>query len=289
MTNNIIILFFVLLYANTSYGECKKDVVDVNNVSNYSYVLIPGLFNEFIAFYMTEYKNYLLEMGVPKEQILRFNSSSFEYPQKESIRLFKRLQDFSPDKPLVIFAHSKGALETLYMLKDFDLSKIHHVYFLQGPFDGASSHEIFYTPSDEEDAWSLKVAKKLAKWAFLSNRYSNFSKEEVRKRVKQTTERPGVLEKLTFVISETDYENLPTKLKLLGGLYETHFDVPGDGVLLKENQLPKDLDVEKTCVLDIPASHDLFVKAAPWDSERISKIHSFIKYLLMDQQSNPVF
>ena len=280
MIKRIFVLVLFFQFANNVYAICKDNIIPKERLSDYSYVLVPGLFNEFIAFYMTEYKNYLLNNGVPADQIIRFNSSSFEYPQKESARLKKVLDEYDSDKPLVFFTHSKGALETLYMLKDFDLTRVHHAYFLQGPFDGASSHDIFYKPIHEDEPEFMKVAKKMAKWAFLSDRYYNFSQTEVRNRVRASIVRPGLLEKATFVISETDYEKLPLKLKLLGGLYVDHYDEPGDGVLLKENQIPKELDINRTCVLDIPGSHDLYVKAAPWEGERILRIHNFIELLI---------
>ena len=285
----LIFFLFFNVHGHTVNASCNSDVVSLDHLSDYSYVLVPGFFNEFIAFYMTEYKNYLLGKGVSKNQILRFNSRSFEYPQVESLRLQKKLNEFSKDKPLIFFAHSKGALETLYMLKDFDLSRVHHVYFIQGPFDGVSSHEIFYESLHKEDSSFLKTIKKIVKRAFFLDRYINFSQGEVRNRVKKSIERSGLLEKLTFIVSETNYENLPIQLKLMGGLYKNYYEVPGDGALLKENQLPRDLDVSRACVLDISGSHDLFVKAAPWKSKRISRIHAFIEYLLVDQVSNRTF
>lgn len=289
MINKIIFTILFLLGPLYANADCKSNNVPLENLSDYSYVLVPGIFNEFIAFYMTEYRNYLLDNGVPRNQIKRFNSSTFVYPHDESVRLGEAINDFSKDKPIVFLGHSKGALETLYMLKDFDLSRVHHAYFIQGPFDGVSSHEIFYSPIHADEAYAMKVVKKLAKWAFVSDRYYNFSKQEVRERVRASLQKPGILEKLTFIISETDYDKLPTKLKLIGGLYKDHYDELGDGVLLKENQLPKDLDVNRTCVLDIPGSHDLFVKAAPWESERVERIHSFIEFLFTNPVSGETF
>jgi len=289
MIKKLILTLSLLLISVSASAFCESNTIPKDKLKDYSYVIVPGIFNEFIAFYMTEYRNYLLQNGVPEEQITRFNSSTFVYPHDESVRLGEAIEHFSKDKPLVFFTHSKGALETLYMLKDFDLSRVHHAYFVQGPFDGVSSHEIFYSPIHADEAHTMRVIKKLAKWAFVSDRYYNFSQEEVRRRVEESLVKPGLLDKLTFVVSETDYDKLPTKLKLMGGLYENHYEELGDGVLLKKNQLPKDLDASKTCVLDVPASHDLFVKAAPWESERVVRIHAFIDYLLRDQKTDPVF
>jgi len=286
-----VFLSFVLFFGSLSTAEsvCRPDVVKLDKLSDYSYVLVPGIFNEFISFYLTEYKNFLLENGVPKEQIIRFNSSSFEYPVNEAERLSETLEKFPSDKPLIFFTHSKGSLETLYMLKDFDLSRVHHVYLIQSPLDGISSHEIFYGSILDEDPAAMKIVKKIMKWSLVSDRYEYFSKRSVRPKVAESLKVSGLLDKLTFVVSETDYEGVPFKLKLMGGIYQFYYDELGDGVVLKKDQLPYNLDQEKTCVLDIPGNHGMFVRASPWQTERVNLIHSFVKYLLTDRVSPVVF
>jgi hypothetical protein len=286
MTKAFVLYFFVaLLYPyNFAESKCSDSTLSLNSLKNYSFILVPGIFNEFIPFYMTEYKYFLMESGVPLTQIHKFNSSSIKSPLDES----NRLTDFATKvfkeqkKPLVVLAHSKGALESFYMLNSVDTSILKHVYLMQGPLNGVSAYEVFYGKPRKKEPLYLKAIKKLMKWAFVSNRFKNFSQEEVHENTKDFIKKKDLLSKITFVVSETSFEKLPLRFKLLGFLYKNQFKSSGDGVMLKSEQIPKDLDLTKVCIIDMVASHEYLVKAAPWNKDDVFRLKNFLKFLFTD-------
>jgi len=275
---------FTLYPYNFAESKCEKSLLSLSTLKDYSFVLVPGIFNEFIPYYMTEYKYFLMESGVPLSQIHKFNSNSLKSPVDESKRLSKFVTKVSKEqkKPLVVLAHSKGALESFYMLNSIDDSIIKHVYLMQGPLNGVSAYKVFYGENRKKEPLYLKAMKKLMKWAFVSNRFKNFSQLEVHENTKEFIKKKDLLSKITFVVSETSFEKLPLRFKLLGFLYKSQFESSGDGVILKSEQLPKDLDLTKACVIDMTASHEYLVKAAPWNKKDVLRLKTFLKFLFTD-------
>ena len=241
---------------------------------------------------MTEYKYFLIDSGVPLAQIHKFNSSSIKSPLDESKRLIEFTNKIykKQKKPLVVLAHSKGALESFYMLNSIDDSLLKHVYLMQGPLNGVSSYKVFYGEPRKKEPLYLKAVKKLMKWAFVSNRFKNFSQEQVHENTKEFIKKKDLLSKITFVVSETSFEKLPLRFKFLGFLYKSQFQSLGDGVILKSEQLPKDLDLKQACVIEMTASHEYLVKAAPWNRKDVLRLKTFLKFLFTDPNgANQVF
>lgn len=279
-------------------AQCRPLAHSKEELKNFNFVIVPGLANEFLAFYMTEYRQYLLRAGVPKEQIFRFNNSSFNDPLQESKKLLKKVRALSKnskttkkpadaatnsllEKKIVILAHSKGALESLYMLKDYPLDQLERAYLIQGPFDGAESYELLYKSEQELTHYLTRLLLKIKKIPFVEKRYSKFSKKIIRKNLAPILKRPELLKKLVFVPTETVFTKLPFKMRIAGGMYFESYHKVGDGVLLKKNQTPHALQTDLTCIKELEASHDLLVKASPWQWKRVARIHKFLDSLLL--------
>lgn len=271
--------FLLLLVSVTSFAECDFEIKE-ENIKDYNYLILPGFLNEFISFYMTEYRRYLLNKGVPEDQIIRVRLSSFQYPEQGVDRIKKAVSKIKNDKKLIFFSHSKGALELLYFLKDFDLEKLEHAFFIQGPFDGTSSYDVLYKEERQIKHQLFSVFRKLKNLSFFSTRYEKFSRSNVSKKVDKAINTEDLINKVTFVVTETSLDKLPFKMRITGMVYKEFYGEVGDGVLLKSNQIPKKLDHGKSCVLEKEGSHDTFVKAAPWQTQRIAKIHNFLDSIL---------
>lgn len=276
-----LVVFFT---SSVSSGECRF-AIKRENINDYNYLILPGFLNEFISFYMTEYRRYLLKAGVSEDQIIRVRLSSFESPEAGVERISKALLRIKNQKKIIFFSHSKGALELLYFLKDFNLERLEHAFFIQGPFDGASSYDVLYKEDRNVKHQLFSVFRKFKNWSFFSSRYEKFSRSQVSEKVEKVIQKKGLAESVSFIATETSLDQLPFKMRVTGMIYKEFYDEVGDGVLLKSNQIPKNLNPEKGCVIEKTASHDTFVKAAPWQSKRIEKIHGFIEELLF----NPVY
>ena len=85
------ILLSALLFSVTSVADCDFQIKK-ENIKDYNYLIIPGFLNEFIAFYMTEYRRYLLKQGVPEDQIIRVRLSSFQSPEEGAQRIDKAVK-----------------------------------------------------------------------------------------------------------------------------------------------------------------------------------------------------
>ena len=276
-------VFFILLFFSTaSIANCDFNIKK-ENINDYNYLILPGFLNEFISFYMTEYRRYLIKQGVSEDQIIRVRLSSFESPEEGVERINRAVSKITNDKKLIFFSHSKGALELLYFLKDFDLKKVEHAFFIQGPFDGASSYDVLYSEDKNIKHQLFSIFRKLKNISFFSTRYEKFSRSRVSKKVQKAIEKKGLTDKVTFIATETSLDKLPFKMRITGMVYKEFYDEVGDGVLLKSNQIPKNLNPQESCVLEKVASHDTFVKAAPWQTKRIGIIHGLIEELLFNQ------
>ena len=248
-----------------------------NELQNYRYVIVPGILNEFVSYYMTEHRRFLMQLGVPKEQIHRVNLESFMMPDEAALVLEKAVAELPKDKAFVFLSHSKGALETLYFLqKKHSTINLKNALLIQGPLDGASITKL---PDEKGFLGFLNfMVKRLVSTGFVSAYDKSYSSEHVREKLKGLESQIKLLNKIVFVESGTSYENLKWRFKPLGGQYKEYFGRAGDGILLEKDHIPYSLKDNKTiCRKSYDIDHSGLVKAAPWNSLKVEKIKNFLE------------
>lgn len=270
---------FIFLSAQVlANNECTLDLNKRRKASDYNYILVSGILNELLPFYMNEYVDYLISLKVPKKQIIRVNASSLLDPFIASKSLEETINEINNNKKIVFISHSKGALETLYYLnneKDNVAAKVEKAFLIQGALDGSSLYKAFY------DVKEIGFIKRAIKWMVGDKFPKPFNYRFVRKNLLGIKNKKELLKKITFITSEVTYDKLPFKYKMVGDIYQSNFKRSGDGVLMRSDHIPFELssELDKLCVTNYDVHHAYLVTAAPWDSEHLQDIRDFLKSL----------
>lgn len=259
---------------------CELGLSKKASLQAYNYIIIPGIVNEFVPYYMTEYRRFLMDEGVPSNQILRINNSSLYAPEKNVDKLITEVSSFKNDKPLVFLAHSKGALELLYaLLKDKNIeSKLERAFLIQGALDGSSIYRALI--HEQRKNTFFGVGRWLAKIPFIKKYAESFGFPFVRSQLQNLPLRSNLLSRLVFVQSDAPLDKLSYKFRYVGGFYKDFYGSPGDGVLLKSDHIPFSLKDKNICKVFYEADHGDLVKAAPWQKGRVQKVRSFLSNLV---------
>ncbi len=290
------LLFFFVFNAQAREGVDFKQCLPVvgkkiEKASDYNYIIAPGVFNEVISYYMTQYKRHFLEIGVPRNQIKRVNNFTVSVPDQSALKIKKAILGFKNKKKVVIFSHSKGALESLYMLiKHKDIrEKVYKVILLQGPLRGVSSYDLTYGMPGEkvaEKSFLFRAYRWIAKFSFISFRFNNFSKLKVEKDFNyESLKEEGLLNKLIFVRSYKSVPDMNWRMRYMGGLYKDYLNERSDGVILYKEQLPVGVTHENSCVIDFYADHGDFVKTRLLKSAtKVKRVNMFIDHILFNKE-----
>lgn len=277
---------FLFLILNTQLfakHECSLDLGDKRKASDYNFILVSGILNEFLPFYMNDFEDYLVSLKVPKKQIIRVNASSLLDPFMASASLGATINQIANNKKIVFISHSKGALETLYYLnnqKDGHAARVEKAFLIQGALDGSSLYRAFF------DVKEIGFFKRAIKWMVGEVFPKPFDFRSVRKNLLGIKNKTKLLKKISFITSEVTYERLPFKYKMVGGIYQSNFKGSGDGVLMRSDHIPFELsdELEKHCVTNYDVHHAYLVTATPWSSEHRQDIKDFLKSLLFSNQ-----
>ena len=277
----LLIAIFILLSSLKSYGEQDCSLgIEESELRNYRYVIVPGILNEILSYYMTEHRSFLMRRGVPANQIHRFNLSSFMKPDESAKILESKVLALPQDKELIFIAHSKGALETLYFLnKTHQKIRLKSAILIQGPLDGASITKL---PGEKGFLGFLNsFVKKVISVSLVKAYEKSYSFTHIRKVLKDLPGYPNLLKKIIFVESSVEYSKLKGRFKPLGSQYKKYFGKAGDGVLMDTDHIPFSLkDSDLICKVTIEVDHSDLVKAAPWNSLRVKKIRTFMQRVL---------
>lgn len=277
-----IFVFFIFLYAFSLKAEaCENLKLNEKELVNYNYAVVPGILNEFISHYMVPYKAFLMKRGVPENQIFRINVRSWDYPQKGGRLIADKIIPLTKGnkKPWVFFAHSKGALETMYFLKEHgEKIPIKKIFLIQGALDGSS----FYTLVRDQKYKSkvLNFIRFFLKFSFIKSYTDKFSFEKIRLDFGEEILSTSYWDKVYIVASETNSKNLPLRMQGFGYFFQNYYHSVGDGVLQKSDHIPYFLQDKGFCGEFLDANHAELVKAPPWAFEKTQKIESFLSDLL---------
>ena len=107
----------------------------------YHFVFVSGFLNERAPFYWNDMINELKDhLEVDEDDIDVINPSSKNMTLENSPLIFQEISQIKTKKPLIIIAHSKGAVETFDMAwrhPAFIRDKVKGIYFIQGSFGGS--------------------------------------------------------------------------------------------------------------------------------------------------------
>ena len=265
---------------SVSDSKCGLNLKNDRELSDFRYIFVPGLLNEIVTYYFTEHRRYLILKGVPSEQIHRINIGSSIDPKDAALIIKKTVRSLPQDREFVFFAHSKGALETLYFLKsDYRNISLKKAILIQGALDGSSLAKLESQPDFPITLKNLSYF--VRKTRLMSMLQSAFSSSTVRKNLSGLSLDKDLLRKVIFIESKAKYEKLAFKFTFLGRLYRDFFGSPGDGVLMSSDHIPYEIkDKKDICRAYYEVDHSELVKAAPWQTARILRIRNFLKSVL---------
>lgn len=137
-------------------------------IGNYQYLFVGGIFGEFLELpfvgnYFLHNKDILIENGAKHVSI--FTPSSILPPEQSGRSLTKKVNDLYKKNglPLIIYAHSKGALDSLYMIfQNTDLVKsgvIFKIILMHGALNGSPVADKIMVGTGKSEG-ILKITKK---------------------------------------------------------------------------------------------------------------------------------
>jgi hypothetical protein len=250
-------------------------------------LIIPGLLNELTRW--TRNQTYLIkkdlittDLSTPVN-ITGFSSCCYF---EDNLPAFKQtvedLYSENQKKPIILLGHSKGGLESLYLLLTYPElilnGIIDRIILFQTPVRGCSLIGL------NEQACGMKIAK-----AFFPDALNNLNPDTCNKKLEklinqfqdQTSEHyfKTVLSKKVFYIqSFEESEKVNTLLKNFLKVINDykHTDILNDGILTIDEQVSKNIGVNLGC---IQADHlFLFDLSNP---EKINKIKALIRSILL--------
>ena len=151
------------LYPDKQEKKLKKSGLDVNK--NH-WVFVYGFLNELNPWYFSDNKSALKNFGVHKDLISEFAPSSAIGSFDNSKHVLTRLKKLykRSEKKLVIFAHSKGAVEVLLTAldnPDFFKEHVKAVFLVQGAIGGSPIADYLNGTGQEPDERMTLVPRKL--------------------------------------------------------------------------------------------------------------------------------
>lgn len=284
----ILFLSWLISFIPMSFAmDCKPPLTDEYELPQYNFIIVPGIFNETIPYYMTEYRKLLRLQGVPSGQVLKYDNWTLSRPEENVERMYNKILTMPSDPELVFFGHSKGALETLYLIleKPEIRRRLKHVFLIQGPLDGVSSYELMYSKragSLTKNRPFFALLRFLSKIPFVKRLYQGFRQGFVRLKLQdhKIPEDKELLSKMTFVVSSEEVSRMKRNFKMFGRLYLEYFKEKSDGIILTKEQVPEGINESNACIKEVQADHGKLVRAWPFAKKKRAKIRIFIKNLL---------
>ncbi len=239
------------------------------------FVLVAGLNNEQVSAYFVSFENYLKSHG--HDHITKISPSSLNtVTENKSYLRRKFLEAFElHHEPLVIFAHSKGSLETAHTLatypEDFPASVVERAVYANTPFQGSP-----YMPES--------IRKFEQQWGNFGNQYNPVYLNAVRVMKSLLTENILAL-KLTdeslstrtyFVRTIKDADKVSVILKDSAEFLKAHG--PNDGLIPVANQMIKNFGNDAGSFKNIDHT-DFFVRKWSLDSPT-SKVMDEIFFII---------
>lgn len=269
-----------------------KEVSDElkGKAQDYYYVFVSGFLNEKTPFYWDDIVTKLKRLGVKDEEILFIDPPSNKTIEQNTEVIHDEFTNIKISKPIIMIAHSKGAVETFNFVWNFPelvKEKVHSAIFIQGAFGGSYVADTFVTGKLDFDSKISMLDQIIMQAQFKLNEFilegyrTGLQDLTIASRLKWRMEifakkRPlhdELRNKLVFISSTEETDRVSLYLRN-AGRYLSAYQGPNDGLLLANAQhLPFGLHEE------VKADHaDFVLKFFTKHSERFR--HAFTVGLL---------
>jgi len=271
-------------FANRSFNDYfddyyKRGLVPSHETARYAlknrYVFIAGFLNEYVENYWGDVIESLQKLAVAHEQITLIRPSSQKSAEKNSKLLQAELEKIPQDLPLVIVAHSKGALELMnfaWSNPEFIDKRVSGLFFVQAPFDGSPIGDIFISgklKADSSLSWFSKIALEaqfLTEGLFLKSYHkalldltNDFAKRwQVALQFKTSAIHEKIKDRFYTITSSESLENLFFDIGTSANYMNRKFS-PNDGVVPLSSQT---LDILRDNIAYLVADHSDFVMSS---------------------------
>lgn len=248
-------LIVIYLSCNTFAGaRSAKNKYDFS-LNQYRYVFISGFLNEALPIGFADSLQTLQEMGIDEDNLTTINLSSSFGVEENSERLFLELKKINKHKrkPMVLFAHSKGALETLIFASkhpDFIMQKVQSIYLIQGVLGGSYVADYLAGEGHPVDSQmplsmaakflTLNVIENMTYWYIgdgLLSMTTKAAKALVRTiKAQAMSYSEGISDKIFYISSEEKNSKLSYLVEGSGSYLSTYYG-KNDGLLLVKDQV----------------------------------------------------
>ncbi len=236
--------------------QTRKPRPGAENPQGYDYVLVGGLIADYLhrVGYFSIFRSELKEQGVPGNQIhLLFPPSDLSVEDNAESAIPEKWGAISAksDRPIVIVAHSKGAVETVeFLLRNPQvLERVEAVFCLQGAFGGSELADFLmkeYEAPGRPDSWWARSGMRAIRTldGFLHGRIAgveSLTTARARDRVLGWyRERPDALKKLipklVFITTNADPKTMDLRTRVGGRYLSSVGALENDGAVAEKNQ-----------------------------------------------------
>ncbi len=270
----------------------KDSSYDIKSeASRYNYVFVAGFLNEKIPFYFKDSVTVLEELDVRKDSVLIIKPPSKHTPHENLSFIKKSLARLDQSKPLVIIAHSKGAVEMLlYALHNpaFVKERVQAIFLVQGAYRGSPIVDYF---TGKGYVCDQRISKTNCVFLASVRRLGQFivndgfrSMSPVSSKLVWSRLYPNFAEikdqidnKIFYIRSYQDYKRQTGLLRIFGAYLSAYFGENDGLVALNEQSLAW---IGKTIAVIPDAGHGDFVTDAPISAKSVSYRVAFTKALL---------
>ncbi len=220
---------------------------------NYQYVFVSGFLSEQTPLYWSDNEDSLTELGIPHDRITILHPSSAQTTLQNSVWLAEQLLNITSQQPIILLAHSKGAVETVLFAAhniEFVKRRIKAIFLIQGAFGGSAIADALYAKDlslDSRMPSLLRITLKLDYYIrlFLMRNFmdglksltTDYAKQLWSQQDERIRRLKGVLDnKLFFITSSQAPERMSHFLKSSGYYLSIYFGGENDGLLFPEDQ-----------------------------------------------------
>jgi hypothetical protein len=217
------------------------------------YVLVAGFLNETMVGYFRDNISALKKNGIEDDHILVPKVPSKTYVETNSESLATQIKQFPGTEPIVVIAHSKGAVETLiwaFENSEFVRDHVRAIFLVQGAFGGCKIADFLEGKGHPIDnnmpmkyRYSLEVMR-LEGWH--ENRVAHdglvsLTTEESAKLWPDLIKKypqalANISKKILYILGTESVSNLPLLLRPMGSYLTTYYNKNNDGIILTEDQ-----------------------------------------------------
>lgn len=265
----------------------------------YHYVFVAGFFNEKIPFYFKDSVASLQDLGVDRSAITVIKPPSKKVPHDNLALIDGFLRAVDPSKPIVIIAHSKGAVEMLlYAMSnpEFVRERVQAIFLIQGAYRGSplvdylvGGAKVCDQRSSKLNCYLMASLRRLSPLVLVNDGFRSMS-PSVSNNTWSIFERnlgqirAQIHDKIFYIVSSQDPNRQTGFLKIFGTYLSTYFSENDGLVAVNQQALPM---IGRIIAVIPDASHADFVTDPPISTKpvyyRVAFTHTLLAWLARGQ------